>query len=141
MSVPMAFAAQQNNVPLLAWGLYVATVLWTVAYDTMYAMVDRNDDIKIGVKSSAILFAQMDKLVIALLQISTLSLLCYIGYFLRFSYPYYIGLFFAILLVIYQHILIYERKREKCFQAFLNNHWFGLVIFLGIVAHYKLVSI
>ena len=137
-AIPMAFAAQTGSVPVEAWLLFLATILWTTAYDTMYAMVDRDDDLKIGVKSTAILFGKYDRHIIAGLQIATLVLLLIIGVYLLFGSLYYIGLFVATVLAIYQQGLIYNRERKQCFSAFLNNHWFGAVIFSGIFLHYLL---
>jgi 4-hydroxybenzoate polyprenyltransferase len=131
-AVPMAFAAQTNALPPLAWILFGITLLWTVAYDTMYAMVDRGDDLKIGVKSTAILFGRFDRLIIALLQASTLILLVLIGTLQQLSWPYYLGLSAAAGLALWQQWLIKERHGDRCFKAFLNNHPFGLVIFIGI---------
>jgi len=138
-AIPMAFAAQTGSVPVEAWLLFLATILWTTAYDTMYAMVDREDDLKIGVKSTAILFGQFDRHIIAGLQFSTLILLLIIGVYLLFGSLYYIGLFVATTLVIYQQRLIYKRERKQCFSAFLNNHWFGAAIFGGIFLHYLFI--
>jgi len=132
MAIPMAFSAQTNQLPLLAWGLFVIVVLWTVAYDTLYAMVDREDDIKIGVKSTAILFAKADKLMIGLLQLSVLGGLFWIGQHQQFGVMFYVSLLLASFLAMYQQWLIRDRQTTACFEAFLNNHWFGLVIFLGI---------
>jgi len=136
MAIPMAFAAQMNTVPLIAWYLFIAKLLWTVAYDTMYAMVDREDDLKIGVKSTAILFGQADKLIIGILQLIVLALLFFIGWHLQLNSVYYFSLLLAAGLAIYQQWLIKSRTRQPCFQAFLNNHWFGLVIFIGIIFGY-----
>ena len=135
-SIPMAFAAQTNTVPLAAWLLFIATVCWTIAYDTMYAMVDREDDLKAGVKSTAILFGKRDKLIIGMLQATTLLLLFIVGIYLELSSLYYIGLLVAVGLSVYQQMLIKQRNEKKCFVAFLNNNWFGLSIFGGFFAHY-----
>jgi len=132
----MAFAEAQGEIPLFAWLLFSANVLWTVAYDTMYAMVDRDDDIKIGIKSTAILFGQYDKLIIGLLQLSTLALLFTVGDIMAFGWPYQLSLLICVGLFIYQQLLITKRERQKCFQAFLNNHWAGLAIFIGIFIEY-----
>jgi len=137
-SIPMAFAAQTGTVPILAWWLFFINVLWTVAYDTMYAMADREEDLKIGVKSTAILFGKADKAIIAILQIAVLVLLFWIGQKNNFNQFYFIGLLIAASLIIYQQWLIKDREAERCFQAFLNNNWFGAAIFLGIAAHYYL---
>lgn len=139
-AVPMAFTAISESVPAYAWLIYCATLLWTVAYDTMYAMVDRDDDVKIGVKSTAILFGDADKVIIAALQIMMLVTLIMLGSQLSLGYPYYIGLLVAGLLFIYQQWLIREREREPCFKAFLNNHYAGLAIFAGIAGHYALAA-
>ncbi|WP_448247648.1 4-hydroxybenzoate octaprenyltransferase [Thalassotalea agariperforans] len=128
----MAFAESYGSVPSVAWLLFAANLFWTVAYDTMYAMADREDDLKIGVKSTAILFAQHDKRIIALLQIITLGLLYTVGELLAFGWPYYLSLIISAGFFSYQQILIVERDRQKCFQAFLNNHFVGLIIFIGI---------
>ena len=135
-SVPMAFAAQTGAVPLEAWPLFLATILWTTAYDTMYAMVDREDDLKIGVKSTAILFGKNDKLIVGLLQIVTILLLLAIGVYLSLSSLYYIGLFAGGALFLYQQYLIKARERSLCFKAFLNNNWFGVAVFAGLFVHY-----
>ncbi len=135
-AVPMAFAAQTGNLPREAWLLYVATLLWTVAYDTMYSMVDREDDIKIGIKSSAILFGVYDRVIIALFQALFILTLWLTGTGLEFSEPYFYALGLAILFLIYQQILIVYRVPENCFRAFLNNHWVGSIVFFGIMGHY-----
>ncbi len=135
-SIPMAFAAQTGTVPILAWWLFLINVLWTVAYDTMYAMADREEDLIIGVKSTAILFGKADKAIITFLQIAVLVLLFWIGQNNNFNQFYFIGLLIAASLVIYQQWLIKDREAGRCFQAFLNNNWFGAAIFMGIAAHY-----
>lgn len=135
-SIPMAFAAQTGTVPILAWWLFLINILWTVAYDTMYAMADREEDLVIGVKSTAILFGKADKAIIAILQIAVLVLLFWIGQNNNFNQFYFIGLLIAASLVIYQQWLIKDRQVGRCFQAFLNNNWFGAAIFMGIAAHY-----
>ena len=137
-SIPMAFAAQLNEIPNVAWWLLTANLLWTVAYDTMYAMVDKADDLKIGVKSTAILFGNADKLIIALLQLSAFILLIMVGIQKNLGHIYFFGLAIASLFVFYQHWLIRHREPARCFRAFLNNHWLGATIFIGIVADYLL---
>lgn len=137
-SIPMAFAAQTGSVPVAAWLLFFATILWTTAYDTMYAMVDRKDDLKIGVKSTAILFGQNDRIIIAGLQIATLSLLIVAGVYLQLGTLYYSGLVIAGGFAVYQQFLIKDRFEKQCFVAFLNNNWFGMVIFAGLFLHYLL---
>lgn len=135
-AVPMAFAAQTNNIPEEAWLLYLSVVLWALVYDTMYAMVDKEDDLKIGVKSTAILFGDSDRLIIGLLQICQLILLWVIGSITGLKWPYFLGLSIAACLSVYQQILIYGRDRDRCFKAFLNNNWYGMVIFLGLFFNY-----
>jgi len=132
-SVPMAYAAQTNELPSIIWLIYTATVLWTVAYDTMYAMVDREDDLKIGVKSTAILFGSADRAIIAFLQVLVILTLCMIGEQLGLGQFYFLGVVSASILFIYQQHLIRHRYRDECFKAFLNNNWVGLVIFIGLV--------
>jgi 4-hydroxybenzoate polyprenyltransferase len=135
-SIPMAFAAQTGEIPLIAWLLFVINILWTVVYDTLYAIVDREDDLLIGVKSTAVLFGKADKAIVATLQIIVIVLLLYLGQLISASYLYYIGIFIASMLAIYQQWLIKDREAAKCFQAFLNNHWFGMAVFVGIAGHY-----
>ncbi len=130
--IPMAFAALTGAVPAMAWLLFAIGVLWPLAYDTQYAMVDRNDDVKIGIKSTAILFGRCDRLMIALMQIVIIFLFVVLGLRLDFSIWFYFALSVAVLLMIYQHFLIRHRDRTACFRAFLNNHWVGLIIFCGI---------
>jgi len=132
----MAFAEAQGEIPLIAWLLFAANLCWTVAYDTMYAMVDREDDLKIGVKSTAILFAENDKRIIGFLQLSTLAILWTVGDILAFGWPYQISLVVAAGLFSYQQLLISNRGRDNCFQAFLHNHWVGLIVFVGIIFEY-----
>ena len=135
-SIPMAFTAVSDSVPLYAWLIYIATLLWTVAYDTMYAMVDREDDLKIGVKSTAILFGDADKFIIGILQLSTLLSLILLALQVNLGLFFYLGLAGAALLFIYQQWLIRDRERDPCFKAFLNNHYAGLLIFVGLAADY-----
>ena len=132
-SVPMAYAAQVNELPTYIWLIYLATLLWTVAYDTMYAMVDRDDDIKIGVKSTAILFGSADRAIIAFLQILVIFTFCLIGEQLLMGQFYFLSIVVASVLFVYQQHLIRHRDRDACFQAFLNNNWVGMVVFLGVV--------
>jgi len=135
-AVPMGFAAQTGSIPLVAWELFLATVLWALIYDTMYAMVDREDDLKIGVKSTAILFGDYDRQIIGGLQVLMLAILTVIGLQLGFAAPYYLGLSGGAGFFIYQQILIFHRAKADCFKAFLNNHWFGATVFLGLVLDY-----
>ena len=136
--IPMTFTAVNNEIANVAWLLLIANLLWVVAYDTQYAMVDRDDDIKLGLKSTAILFADLDRLMIAILQASFLAVQLLVTRSIELSVYYYLGLSSATGFFIYQRYLIRNRSREGCFKAFLNNHWVGFSIFLGIVAHYSL---
>ena len=135
-AVPMAFAAQTGEVPRVAWLLFVATILWATAYDTMYGMVDREDDLKIGVKSTAILFGESDRLIIAIIQAVLLLALVFAGQAAGLGIYYYFGLLLATALLVYQQYLIRERRPAACFKAFLNNNWFGAAVFGGIVLDY-----
>jgi len=135
-AVPMAFAAQTGAVPRTAWLLFVATVLWATAYDTMYGMVDREDDRKIGVRSTAILFGDADRTIIGIIQLLALSALALAGQAAGLGGFYYFGLLLAAGLALYQQFLIRERKPEQCFKAFLNNNWFGAAVFSGIILEY-----
>ena len=132
-AVPMSFSAQTNSIPVVAWVLFLAVVLWALVYDTMYAMVDKEDDLKIGVKSTAILFGAYDRLIMALLQLIILGLLVAVGEIKQLGWFYYSGVIVAGGLSIYQQKLIFHRDKSLCFKAFLNNNWFGLAIFLGLL--------
>lgn len=134
--VLMPFTALDQGLPLVAWILFAANVAWTVAYDTEYAMADRPDDLKIGVKSTAILFGGYDKLAIAILQLTTLALLVWLGYLLHFSWAYWAGLVVIALLFMWQHYLIWYREPQRCFQAFLHNNNVGWVWALAVAVHY-----
>ncbi len=135
-SVPMAFAAQTGGVPTVAWMIFAAVVLWAVAYDTMYAMVDREDDLRIGVKSTAILFGRADRAVIAVCQVAVLALLVAAGGRAGLGGWFHAGLLVAAGLALWQQWLIRERRPADCFRAFLNNNAFGLAIFCGIALDY-----
>ncbi|HDR1022914.1 TPA: 4-hydroxybenzoate octaprenyltransferase [Pasteurella multocida] len=132
-SIPMAYGASIEALPLECWLLFLANLAWTVAYDTQYAMVDRDDDLRIGVKSTAILFAQYDNKIISLLQVITLCFLALIGYLSQLHTSYFIVLFIATLFFVYQCRLIKHRKREDCFKAFLNNNYFGAMVFIAFL--------
>ncbi|OUL57722.1 4-hydroxybenzoate octaprenyltransferase [Pseudoalteromonas ulvae] len=137
-SIPMAYMATLNTIPTEAWLLYGANLVWTVAYDTMYGMVDRDDDLKIGVKSTAILFGRFDKLIVSLLQLATILMLLFIASLHAWSY----GLFVILSLVLvvlfsYQQYLIRDRQRELCFKAFLHNNYVGIAVWLAIVVSYS----
>ncbi len=129
----MAFTAEQNQLPAIAWWLLAANLVWTVYYDSLYAMVDRQDDIKIGVKSTAILFGKNDLVILSLLALVFLGLLIWIGIQLVADYRYYISLLIVTILLARQLYLSRKREPEACFQAFLNNNYVGLVMFIGIV--------
>ncbi|HBW41558.1 4-hydroxybenzoate octaprenyltransferase [Leclercia adecarboxylata] len=135
-SIPMAFAAVSESVPLSCWLMFLANILWAVAYDTQYAMVDRDDDLKIGIKSTAILFGRQDKLIIGILQVAVLGLMVGIGYLNQLNGAFYAAVAAAGVLFIYQQKLIANREREACFKAFLNNNYVGLVLFLGLAVSY-----
>ena len=136
-AVPMAFTAVQNDIPTTAWVLFAATVLWALIYDTMYAMVDRDDDLKVGIKSTAILFGRQDRLVIGVLQLIMLGLLWWVGDMAGRGLAFQLALSVGGGLFIYQQWLIRARERDGCFRAFLNNHYFGLVLFLGLLVDYQ----
>lgn len=135
-AIPMAYAAQANSLSATVWLLFAANITWTIAYDTMYAMVDKEDDIKIGVKSTAILFAQHDKLIIALLQLITLILLFIVGQIEHFGGVYYLSLVLTGYLFLQQQKQIKERQKAACFKAFLDNNQVGFVLFLGFFLTY-----
>lgn len=133
MGVPMAFTAENTAFTKITWLLMLANIFWVILYDTEYAMTDREDDLKIGVQSTAIFFGKYDSVVVGLLQIAVLVLLIVLGVYLNLLITYFIFLFAAMLLFFYQQYLMMTRDPQKCFQAFLNNHWVGLIIFLGIL--------
>ena len=139
-AIPMAFMAVLETVPAYGWWLFLANLLWTVAYDTMYAMVDRDDDIKIGIKSTAVLFGRYDVLIICALQAVTLAILFGIGLHISATWPYFVSLIIAALLFFRQYQFIKRRQREGCFTAFLESHYVGLVFTVGLVAHYLFSS-
>ncbi|MEE4191060.1 MAG: 4-hydroxybenzoate octaprenyltransferase [Halieaceae bacterium] len=131
--IPMAFAAVSNALPPALWLVFVANLFWTVAYDTEYAMVDREDDLKVGIKSTAILFGEMDRHVIAALQALTIIALLLVGQRFELGWIYFLSLLAASLLFVYQQRLIREREPADCFRAFLNNNWVGAAVFAGVV--------
>ncbi|WP_200552022.1 4-hydroxybenzoate octaprenyltransferase [Kosakonia sp. LAM2021] len=135
-SIPMAFAAVSESVPLSCWIMFLANILWAVAYDTQYAMVDRDDDVKIGIKSTAILFGRFDKLIIGILQVAVLVLMTPIGWLNGLGWTYYGTVLIAGVLFVYQQTLIAGRDRDACFKAFMNNNYVGLVLFLGLALSY-----
>ncbi len=135
-AIPMAFAAQTGELPREAWLLFLANVLWATAYDTMYAMADREEDLKIGVKSTAILFGEADRAIIALVQVLLLLALVFAGNAAGLGVYFYFGLLLAASLALYQQYLIRERQPQACLRAFLNNNWFGAAVFAGIALDY-----
>jgi 4-hydroxybenzoate polyprenyltransferase len=135
-AVPMAFAAQTGEVSKVAWLLFIATVLWATVYDTMYGMVDREHDLKIGVKSTAILFGRSDRLVLGVLQVILVATLYFAGQLASLHIYYHLGLLLAAGTAVYQQYLIRDRDPRLCFQAFLNNNWFGAAVFAGIFLDY-----
>lgn len=134
--IPMAFAAQVDHVPPLAWWLLGANVFWAVAYDTEYAMVDRDDDIRIGIRSSALFFGRFDVPAVMCCYAIMLGILTYIGLRLGFNWPYFGGLALAAALAAYHYTLIRKRDRTRCFKAFLHNNWVGAAIFAGLAGNY-----
>ncbi len=137
-AVPMSFSAQINSIPAVAWVMYLAVVLWALVYDTMYAMVDKDDDLKIGVKSTAILFGAYDRHIMAVLQLIILGLLLVVGQMQQLGMPYYLGVVVAAGLSLYQQKLIFHRDKALCFKAFLNSNWFGMAVFVGLLFNYWL---
>ena len=132
-AIPMAWAAEANDITRLAWLLFIANLLWTVAYDTLYAMVDRDDDLKIGVKSTAILFGDGDRAVIAVLQSLVVLILLMVGNQAELGSFYYLGVIAMACLFVFQQHLARFREREGCFKAFLNNNWAGFAVFAGLL--------
>ena len=135
-AIPMAFAAQTSSIPKIAWLMFVVNIVWTVVYDTMYAMADREDDLKAGVKSTAILFGEGDRVILAMLQLMMLAGMWLMGLQLQAGFAYYLSLLFVVGLSVYQQYLIRRREPAACLDAFLNNNWLGCALFLGIAFHY-----
>ena len=134
--IPMSYAAVSNSLPLIAWLLFLANICWSMIYDTQYAMVDRADDLKVGVKSTAILFGERDRQIMGALQVALLLLLALIGLLSGRGVVYYLGLFIAAWLALYQQYLIRNRQPQACFQAFLNNNAFGMAVFCGLLVDF-----
>ena len=134
--IPMAFAAEGGTIPWPAWALLAINTVWSVIYDTLYAMVDRDDDLAVGIKSTAILFGKYDLVIVGLLMVLMLVLLIILGLALEWGPSWYLGLLIAALLFMWQLFIARSRNRDACFRAFLNNNWVGLVIFLGLVGHF-----
>lgn len=131
-SIPMAWAAQANEVTMMTWFIFAINALWTIAYDTQYAMVDRDDDLKIGIKSTAILFGRFDKMIIGALQLLTLAMLMAVGTWYQLGASYYWSLLAAGSLFVFQQHLIRHRERDLCFRAFLNNNYVGMIVTIGL---------
>jgi 4-hydroxybenzoate polyprenyltransferase len=131
-SIPMAWAAQSGEVPMMVWFIFAINALWTIAYDTQYAMVDRDDDLKIGIKSTAILFGRFDKMVIGVLQLITLAMLMFVGTWYQLGASYYWSLLMVGALFVFQQHLIRHRERDLCFRAFLNNNYVGMIVTIGL---------
>ncbi|MCE4062017.1 4-hydroxybenzoate octaprenyltransferase [Pandoraea sputorum] len=138
--IPMAFAAVQDQVPVLAWVLLLSNVFWSLAYDTEYAMVDRDDDLKIGIKTSAITFGRFDVVAVMLCYVGALGIQAGVGVYLGFGWPFWLGMAVAVSFAIYHYFLIRGRERMPCFAAFRHNNWLGAAVFAGIAGHYLLTS-
>ena len=136
--IPMAYAAQTGGLPVMTWWLLLANILWTIAYDTEYAMVDRDDDRKIGIRTSAILFGRCDVAAVMLCHAAFLGVMAGIGWSLKLAWPYYAGLLCALALAGYQYVLIRDRDPQSCFRAFQDNNWVGAAVFAGIALAYLL---
>ena len=134
--IPMAFAAQLGEVPAVAWVLLLANIFWSIAYDTEYAMVDRDDDIHLGIHSSALFFGKYDVIAVMICYALTLLLLAVVGLMAGLGLIYFAGLIVAESIALYHYKLIRDRSREKCFAAFLHNNWFGAAVFAGLVGDY-----
>ena len=138
-AIPMAFAAQTGSVPVIAWLLFLANIIWSIIYDTFYAMVDRDDDLLAGVKSTAVLFGNNDRVIIAILQLTFIVMMATIGRQLEMSFVYYLGLLISVGLFVYQQRLAWASGIENYLKAFLNNNWVGASFFVTIVAHYAII--
>jgi 4-hydroxybenzoate polyprenyltransferase len=140
-AIPMAFAAQTNTVPVMAWLLFLANIIWTTMYDTFYAMADREDDLLAGVKSTAVLFGDDDLIIQGIMQVAYIVVMVLVGLQLDMSFIFYLGLCLVSALFVYQQFLAKDRQPQRCLQAFLNNNWVGLIIFISLVIHYSIVSV
>lgn len=136
--IPMAFTAENGQVASVAWLILLINIIWSVIYDTLYAMVDRDDDIAIGLKSTAILFAGNDLLILRILKSIMIALLIWLGLVLQLAWPWFIGVACAAGLFVLQQVWVKKRQKEACFKAFLNNNWVGLVLFCGLLISYML---
>ena len=139
--IPMAYAAVLGHVPPIAWVLLLANIFWAVAYDTAYAMVDREDDLKIGIRTSAITFGRYDVAAIMLCYAATLALLTWVGYRYHLGVYYFLGLMLSAGIALYHYTLIRQRQRAACFKAFLHNNWLGAAVFVGLLADYHLPAL
>jgi 4-hydroxybenzoate polyprenyltransferase len=137
--IPMAFAAVQNNIPWLAWYLLLGNLFWVLAYDTEYAMVDRDDDVKIGMKTSAITMGRYDVVIVALCYLTSIAFLVVAGVLFAYAAIYFIALFVALLQAVWHIGLIRHREREACFKAFRLNHWYGFAVFMGVFLQYLII--
>ena len=137
-AIPMAYSAQTNTLPPQAWWLFLGALLWAVAYDTLYAMADREDDLKIGVKSTAILFGSLDLIIVAVLQVVVLGILALIGWQAGRGLLYFTGLALSCGFIVHQLRLARDRDPARCVQAFLNNNWLGMTVFIGLVLDFAL---
>lgn len=135
-SIPMAFAAVTNHIPSLAWWLLLANMFWAIAYDTEYAMVDREDDVKIGIQSSALFFGRYDVFAVMVCYVALLAIFIYIGKLMAFGPYYFVGLLVVVVLVVWQYQMIKARHKSLCFKAFLANNWIGFVLFASIASAY-----
>ena len=138
--IPMAFAAETGSVPTIAWWFLIINTVWSVIYDTLYAMVDREDDMAVGIKSTAILFGRYDVIIIGMLMLLMAVMLILAGTWLALGWPWYAGISVAVLLWVRQLFMVRGRDRDACFRAFLNNNWVGFALFLGLVGHFALAG-
>ena len=139
--IPMAFAAENSAVPLVAWWLLAVNTLWSVIYDTLYAMVDREDDIAVGIKSTAILFGRFDILITGILMLLMISMLIALGLWLELSWPWFVAILISAVLFTRQLVMVRERDRDACFHAFLNNNWVGISVFVGLLGHFAISGV
>ena len=139
--IPMAFAAENSAVPLVAWWLLAVNTLWSVIYDTLYAMVDREDDIAVGIKSTAILFGRFDVLITGILMLLMILMLIALGLWLELSWPWFVAILISAVLFTRQLVMVRERDRDACFRAFLNNNWVGISVFVGLLGHFAVSGV
>ena len=139
--IPMAFAAENSAVPLIAWWLLAVNTLWSVIYDTLYAMVDREDDIAVGIKSTAILFGRFDILITGILMLLMILMLIALGLWLELSWPWFVAILISAVLFTRQLVMVRERDRDACFRAFLNNNWVGISVFVGLLGHFAISGV